>query len=78
MIHKMKCKDAAVAGISVHARECCEHFRLPYAARLLPYGRQEVSRVHKGMNMIGCLNQDSSLPLIVWYPDGNWLGGSER
>lgn len=64
--------------ISRHARECCMHFGVPYQARLLPLYRPEVRRLQAGDAPIGCLNQLWSGPLLVWYPDGNWMEVSDE
>lgn len=72
---RMSYQDARDLPASVRARECCVFFGAPYAAISLGIYGSEVRRLgHKnGLLPAGCLNQDWPGPMIVWYPEGDWL-----
>lgn len=71
---RMSHADACALPASVRAMECCAFFGVPYAARSGYYGA-EVRRLSgtNGQHTVGCLNQDWSGPMVVWYPEGDWL-----
>lgn len=75
---RMSGADAAATDVSMRARECCAHFQFPYQAVLLPGYRGEVTRLRRGAMEIGCLNQPWAGPLLVWYPEGDWVSATHE
>lgn len=70
--------------VSRRAQEACRFFGAPYAAVVLSLYGPEIRRLspyraarHAPLP-IGCLNQEWSGPLLVWYPEGDWLTCNSR
>jgi hypothetical protein len=72
-IFRMSAERAEALMASRRAREACVHFGVPYAARMLPLYRDEITRLKPGILPVGCLNQAWPGPVVVWYPEGNWI-----
>lgn len=65
-------RDAVSSERSATCRDRVQFFGCPYGVKSIAYGT-EVRRVGKTCAPIGCLHQHSELPMIVWYPEGNWM-----
>lgn len=62
--------------------ERCEHAKEFVAVNGCPYALVSTSKGHKVERIlpnrthpigIGCINQLSELPVIAWYPEGDWF-----
>jgi hypothetical protein len=73
---RMTYEEAARQPVSVRAQECCAHFGYPYQAIVVPNYRPEVARLRRGACEVGCLNQHWAGPLLVWYPEGDWVSAT--
>lgn len=72
-IFRIPYERAADMSISRHARDCCRIFGVPYQACVPAGYRPEVRRLTASGMPIGCLNQTWSGPVLVWYPEGDWI-----
>lgn len=77
-IFRMSASRAAELDVSQRALDRCRFFGVPYAAMLLPAYGDEVVRLRFARQPVGCLNQPWSGPVVVWYPDGDWINQGEH
>ena len=70
---RMSYEQAARTEVSKRAQEAAAFFRFPYQAIRLPLYGDEIARLRRGAMDIGCLNQPWAGPLLVWYPEGDWV-----